>query len=111
MAEMSSVAFDWLATHKPLVAVAPTDPGAEVPSGGLFERVPSVAGTADGGRKVAQVVQQGLDSGESGQAEREKVCRYYLGDTSPGSQRRRFAAAVATVVEQRWADRRLSDFS
>ena len=57
------------------------------------------------------MVQQGLDSGDAGQAEREKVCRYYLGDTGPGSQRRRFVAAVASVVEQRWADRALTDFS
>lgn len=108
VAEMSSVAFDWLATHKPLVALAPTDPGAEVAAGGLFERVPSAVGTAEGGRQGAQMVRQELDSADSGRAEREKVCRYYLGDTSPGSQRRRFAAAVAGVVEQRWADRQLN---
>lgn len=111
VAEMSSVAFDWLSTHKPLVGVAPTDPGAEVPAGGLFSRVPSVVGTADGGRRASHMVQQGLGSGESGRAEREKVCRYYLGDTGLGSQRRRFVAAVASVVEQRWADRQLTDFS
>ena len=111
VAEMSSVAFDWLSTHKPLVGVAPTDPGAEVPAGGLFSRVLSVVGTADGGRRVSHMVRQGLDSGESGRADREKVCRYYLGDTGPGSQRRRFVAAVASVVEQRWADRQLTDFS
>lgn len=111
VAEMSSVAFDWLSTHKPLVGVAPTDPGAEVPAGGLFSRVPSVVGTADGGRRVSHMVRQGFDSGESGRADREKVCRYYLGDTSPGSQRRRFVSAVASVVEQRWADRVLTDFS
>ncbi|HLS33855.1 MAG TPA: CDP-glycerol glycerophosphotransferase family protein, partial [Brevibacterium sp.] len=40
--EMSSVAFDWLATGRPLLMLRPADPRAEVIDGGLFDRARSL---------------------------------------------------------------------
>ncbi len=97
VAEMTSVAFDWLTTGRPLVLVRPSDPGAEVLPGGLFDRVPSVA--AQYSDAASFVVETLL--GEADAAQRGAAAEHYLGDTSAGAQQRRFEDAALAVIAQR----------
>ncbi|WP_344338300.1 CDP-glycerol glycerophosphotransferase family protein [Brevibacterium salitolerans] len=99
IAEMSSVAFDWLTTRKPLVLIRPSDPRATVQAGGLFDRVPSF----DAAEAGAAAMRTALVDLAAGTAE---VAGRYLGDTAPGRQIERFIGAVLAVAEER--ERRLT---
>ncbi len=96
LAEMSSVAFDWLSTRKPLVMVSPRNPHAEVLPGGLFDRCPTIESAS--GRDVAGLIKTTV-AGFDGEA----IAEDYLGDTSSGCQIRRFIDASAQVIAQRSA--------
>ncbi|WP_051297313.1 CDP-glycerol glycerophosphotransferase family protein [Brevibacterium album] len=116
IAEMSSVAFDWLATHKPLALLEPADARAVRQRGGLFDRVPSFP-AENAAQAVASVLRQlpGVSGGHGGAAgegggasgaetdtrELAAAAEHYLGDTAPGAQMRRFADAVRRVAEER----------
>ncbi|RBP65426.1 CDP-glycerol:poly(glycerophosphate) glycerophosphotransferase [Brevibacterium sanguinis] len=94
LAEMSSVAFDWLSTHKPLVMIAPDDPGAEVLAGGLFDRCPTV--TSETASDIVAITTAAVadDNADANAFE-------YLGDTAAGNQIRRFIEASAQVIDVR----------
>lgn len=92
IAEMSSVAFDWLATGKPLALIRPADEHAQIVPGGLFDRVPSFPPES-----AAEAV-AGLRTSVTGAA------HHYLGSTAPGAQLRRFIAAVLRIAENRSDD-------
>lgn len=95
--EMSSLAFDWLTTGKPLVLIAPADSRAEVLPGGLFTRVPSVAaGAPDAAEAVVRTLLR--EPRAEGLVE---AAEYYLGDTRPGEQQRRFEDAAVAVIGER----------
>lgn len=100
LAEMSSVAFDWLSTTKPLALILPTDSRAEMLSGGLFDRVPSYEAEAAGGavESLANLVSAG-QGGISGEV--EAAAQYYLGEVGQGAQVRRFVTAVTDIVRER----------
>lgn len=106
LAEMSALAFDWLATGKLLVLIRPADPAAEVLAGGLFDRVPA----ADPHRPAALVdlVVAAAESaaGPERAAAQDAVLRaqaHYLGDTAPGAQQQRFEeAALRIAAQRRW---------
>lgn len=97
LAEMSSVAFDWLATRKPLVMVAPHSPEAEVLAGGLLERCEKV----QPGQESAIVELLRSSEGRELAADPDALCRDYLGDTGPGRQIARFVDAAETVIDRR----------
>lgn len=93
VAEMSSVAFDWLATEKPLVIIPPTDPRAEVLRNGLIDRAVNWE-TASGVALVDRLADAAdRDSGS--------LSAHYLGDTNPGSQIERFITAARQVMAAR----------
>jgi CDP-glycerol glycerophosphotransferase (TagB/SpsB family) len=103
IAEMSSVAFDWLATGKPLALIRPADPRADTIPGGLLDRTSAVAP-----EQADQAVSAVLDALRADDDPASTaVAHHYLGDTAPGAQIARFLAAVTTVVDDR--DRALSE--
>ncbi len=101
VAEMSSVAFDWLASGKPLVMVKPYEPAAEVLEGGLLDRCPAVdpmnrQGVVD---LIAEAVSRsGLVA---------ELAQFYLGDTAAGEQTSRFIQSSEQVIRNRSEERRL----
>ncbi|RAE67514.1 hypothetical protein DN540_33340, partial [Burkholderia multivorans] len=93
VAEMSSVAFDWLSTEKPLVMIAPTDPRAEVLPNGLIDR--AVNWASGGGVPLVDRLAEATDR------DSRTLSAHYLGDTSPGTQIERFIGATRQVIESR----------
>ncbi|MGO2035136.1 MAG: CDP-glycerol glycerophosphotransferase family protein [Brevibacterium sp.] len=91
--EMSSVAFDWLSTHKPLILISPSSPGAEILPDGLFDKV-----TAWGGHGPAPM-KSVIDQASS--IDMAKISRRYLGDTEHGAQIARFIAGSSYVINAR----------
>lgn len=100
VAEMSSVAYDWLSSKKPLVMIEPHSSGAEVSPGGLFDRCSVLR--ADDGLDIVDVVAQA----ESDEVVSKGLSQDYLGDTAPGAQIERFIDAGKFVIERRSEERR-----
>lgn len=99
--EMSSVAFDWLASAKPLVMVRPHEPEAEVLEGGLFDRCPTVG---PGSReRIVDLIDEAVSRSDSVAA----LAQFYLGDTAQGEQTARFIHASERVIARRSEERRL----
>jgi hypothetical protein len=99
--EMTSVAFDWLSSGKPLVMVQPHEPEAEVLEGGLMDLCPTVGSTGEA--DVVDVIAEAVSQGGSVEA----IAQLYLGDTSPGAQTARFIRSSEQVIEQRVEEHRL----
>lgn len=99
--EMTSVAFDWLASGKPLVMVQPHEPQAEVLEGGLMDLCPTVGST--GGADVVDAIAEAVAQAGSVEA----IAQLYLGDTSPGAQMARFIRSSEQVIAQRVEEHRL----
>ncbi|WP_098731624.1 CDP-glycerol glycerophosphotransferase family protein [Brevibacterium epidermidis] len=98
--EMTSVAFDWLSSGKPLVMVQPHEPDAEVLEGGLLERCPTVEpGKQD---TIVDLINLAVSRGGSVDA----LAQLYLGDTAPGDQTARFIRASERVIELRSEEHR-----
>jgi CDP-glycerol glycerophosphotransferase (TagB/SpsB family) len=96
--DISAVAYDWLATAKPLLVTRPAEPRAELPESGLVREM-SLFDAADAGR-AAEVVDAAVRHPDDAHA--ALVLRYF-GDTTPGASMERFLAAVSTVVAEREA--------
>ena len=100
VAEMSSVAFDWLSSGKPLVMIEPHDPEAELLEGGLLERCPTLSPGQQ--NRIVEVIDQAVSSGSSVDA----LSQFYLGDTAPGDQTARFIRASEQVIKLRSEEHR-----
>lgn len=91
--DVSSVAYDWAATGKPLVV---TDPGpgvAETVDSPLLSAVPRLtAAEAGSAPELLRAVQGRMPEGWSA------VVEHYFGDTTPGAATARFRAAVQAVL-------------
>lgn len=98
--DISAVAYDWLATRKPLVVTEPASPEAVVDRTGLVGALPLLPADDAGSvaRRVVDLVERGDDETYAA-----LVTRYY-GELSPGSSTRRFLAAVTDVVDRRTAE-------
>ena len=100
VADVSAVAFDFLATGKPVVLTAPASPAAAVDPDGLAGLLtPLTAG--DAGAVVARLDRELSDP--SAVAERAEVVRRYFGDVTPGAATRRFVEAASAVITSRLA--------
>lgn len=99
--EMTSVAFDWLASGKPLVMVQPHEPQAEVLEGGLMDLCPTVGSTGEA--DVVDAIAEAVAQAGSVAA----IAQLYLGDTSPGAQMARFIRSSEQVIAQRVEEHRL----
>ncbi|MGZ1490022.1 CDP-glycerol glycerophosphotransferase family protein [Brevibacterium sediminis] len=99
--EMTSVAFDWLTSGKPLVMVKPHDPQAEVLDGGLLDRCPAVD------PKSRESVVDLIDEAVSRSGSVAELAQFYLGDTADGAQTARFIESSERVIRDRSEERRL----
>ena len=96
--DISAVAYDWLATGKPLLLTRPAEPRAQLPESGLVREM-HFFDAADAGRAPDIV-----DAAVSGPDETHAaLVRRYFGDTTPGASMERFLAACSLVVEEREA--------
>lgn len=97
IADISAVAFDWLATGKTLILTEPVNPEAEVDRDGIAGLLPTlVAGDA---QDILAIVAEGVD-GELAARYRE-IAERYFGDITPGASMTRFLTAVAEILETR----------
>lgn len=93
--DVSSVAYDWLATGKPLLVTRPEQPQAFLPPSRLLDSAPLLS-AADASR-AAELV-EGLVSHPP--ADWDDLVRHYFGDTSPGASTRRFHAALDSAIAE-----------
>lgn len=96
--DVSAVAYDWLATGKPLVVTRPAEPRAVLPDVGLVIEL-DLLDVVDAPR-AAEVVDAAVAHPDEDHA--ALVSRYF-GDISPGTSMERFLTACSTVVEERQA--------
>ncbi len=82
--DISAVAYDWLATGKPLVVTEPAESRAFRGDSALLRRLPLLP-AADASRVVDRL------AAEPSLAE---LTSYYFGDTTPGTSTARFEAAI-----------------
>ncbi|WP_231495931.1 CDP-glycerol glycerophosphotransferase family protein [Cellulomonas sp. HZM] len=100
--DVSAVAFDWLATGRPLLLTRPESPTAVVEPGSLADRVDTIA-AQDAGGAVAVVdalLARGADDAYA------EVVADYFGDTRPGAAMSRFLVVADRVVRDRRAAQR-----
>lgn len=95
LVEMSSVAFDWLSTRKPLVMIKSCHSDSMVMPGGLYERTPTIGkGSED---KLIELLSDRTDPVETA----AQLCEHYLGATAQGEQVGRFISATERVITER----------
>jgi hypothetical protein len=92
--DISSVAYDWLATGKPLVITEPVAAAADRPPSALLDTLPLLA--AEDARQVRVVLHRlGLDRAHPARdPQLIELAGYYFGDTANRASSRRFAAAI-----------------
>ncbi|SDU98483.1 CDP-Glycerol:Poly(glycerophosphate) glycerophosphotransferase [Microlunatus sagamiharensis] len=99
--DVSSVAYDWLATGKPLVVTEPTAAAAYRPASRLLDELPLLP-AVDAGSALALLRERGLGAGAAGEGPAAALLRdlaaYYFGETADGASTRRFEAAVADAL-------------
>ena len=95
--DISAVAFDWLATGKPLLLTEPASPGAEVDHDGLAGLVETYK-AADAPRIIDAIAS--FSSAET-RASFGPIVERYFGDVTPGASMRRFLDASARIIESR----------
>ena len=104
IADISAVAYDWLATGKPLVVTEPVARKAYRPSSRLLEQLPLLR-PEDTSRVVSWLHASGLGLDQPAQDDRlTELSHYYFGDTAGRASSRRFGAAI----EQAYAMGRVS---
>ena len=91
--DVSAVAYDWLATGKPLVVTAPAATAYRPPSP-LLDRLPLLA-AADAGHVLSVLADRGLGGSATGVG-LEELTRHYFGETADRASTARFLAAVET---------------
>ncbi|WP_392543576.1 CDP-glycerol glycerophosphotransferase family protein [Oryzobacter telluris] len=96
--DVSAVAYDWLATAKPLLLTRPAEPSALLPDVGLTTES-DLFDAADAVR-AAEVVDAAVAHPSDAHA---ALVQHYFGDTTPGASMARFLDACDTVVTDRAA--------
>ena len=97
VADISAVAFDWLATGKPLVLTLPASPDAAVDGDGIAGVLVTLS-AADAGS-----ILEALNSSDDAEhhAARGALISHYFGDVTPGSSMSRWLAAASGVITRR----------
>ena len=88
--DISAVAYDWLATAKPLLVTRPAEPRAQLPESGLVSEM-ELFDAADAAR-AAEVVDAAVRHPDETHA---ALVRRYFGDTTPGASMERFLEACS----------------
>ena len=94
--DVSAVAYDWLATGKPLLLTRPSEPRAVLPRVGLVTELELVDEAAAG--RGAELVDAAAAQGPQRHA---ALVEHYFGDTTPGASMQRFLDACDAVVRDR----------
>jgi hypothetical protein len=92
--DISAVAYDWLATGKPLVVTEPAHRQTVLPASPLLERLPLLA-AADAGEIGVWLAR--LHESRETLAE---LARLYFGDTADRASSRRFEAAITAALDR-----------
>jgi hypothetical protein len=95
--DISAVAFDWLATSKPLLLTRPAAAHAEVDPSGIAGYVPLLA--AADSASVESLIAVAAENRLS--EKYRKLTYHYFGDTTAGASMQRFLAACDQVIELR----------
>ncbi|MFY0406231.1 CDP-glycerol glycerophosphotransferase family protein [Solicola sp. PLA-1-18] len=95
--DVSSVAYDWLATGKPLLVTRPADARAFLPDSPLLRTTPTLD-AADAPQAADVVGALAADDRGDARARRLEAAAYYFGDTADGASTRRFGEAVREAV-------------
>lgn len=90
--DVGSVAYDWLATGKPLVVTQPVEPRAYL-TGALTDQL-TLLPADQAGTVVDRLAELWV-----GGAELASLGDYYFGDTADGASSRRFEAAIREALE------------
>lgn len=101
VSDISAVAFDWLATGKPIVLTEPSSPDAIVDRTGIAGMLPTLDEASAGDIVAALEAASGADA-EAAAAVTAVVQRYF-GDVTPGASMARFIAAITGVIVKRRA--------
>jgi CDP-Glycerol:Poly(glycerophosphate) glycerophosphotransferase len=96
--DISAVAYDWLATAKPLLITLPAEPRAQLPESGLVRELELF--TAADAVHAASAVDAAVAHPDETHA---ALVRRYFGDTTPGASMHRFLDACSAVVDEREA--------
>ena len=95
--DLSSVAYDWLATGKPLVVTEPVAGDAYRPASRLLDEL-ALLPASEAGSVLGVLRERGLGRGGETDPLLRELAAYYFGETADGASTRRFEAAV----EQAW---------
>ncbi len=91
--DVSSVAYDWLATGKPMLLTVPADPRARPTPSRLLDIAPRLpAGEA---AQAVERIREVLEHPVTGWSE---LVAHHFGDTSPGASVERFLDALDAVI-------------
>lgn len=99
IADISAVAFDWLATGKPLVLTRPSSADAAVDPDGIASVLVSL-GASDAHRVLDALAE--ADDAEHHEA-RVHLVQHYFGDVTPGASMSRWLEAASRVITDRAA--------
>ena len=91
--DVSSVAYDWLATGKPLVVTEPVSPDAFRPASRLLDELPLLPAT-EASAALRVLRERGLGRPGGADPLLRELAAHYFGDTADGASTRRFEAAV-----------------
>jgi hypothetical protein len=91
--DVSSVAYDWLATGKPLVVTEPAARSAYRPVSRLLDELALLAADR-AGSILDLLVERGLGGRRGVDPQLAELAYHYFGDVAHGASSRRFAAAV-----------------
>ncbi|MDM7831765.1 CDP-glycerol glycerophosphotransferase family protein [Cellulomonas edaphi] len=96
IADLSAVAYDWMATGKPLVLTRPAAAQATVEGSELAAAVP-LLDAAHAGQVTSRIadLMAGQDDGYAA------LVRDFFGDTAPGASTARFLAAADALIAER----------
>ena len=94
--DVSAVAYDWLATRKPMVVTRPANE-VYLPSSRLLDSLPLLPA-----EEATDVTRRLLDGDFPPLL--ATLAEHYFGDTSPGASTRRFEEALEEAISQRVAE-------
>lgn len=97
IADISAVAFDWLATGKPLVLTEPDNDEAEIDRQGIAGTLPMLA--KDQAASIVSVLSESQDA--ASRTTRAALVERYFGDVTPGKSMERWLDTAKTVILER----------
>jgi hypothetical protein len=95
--DVSAVAYDWLATGKPLIVTHPESERAAIDESGIFSCLPTVK--AEEASDILEFMES--EATTKNTQKLEELVHHYFGDTSPGASMDRFIQAAGEAISLR----------